>query len=137
MYTQVDIGEVNMIKGQLENKLKLVNAKKEQSIAVRLAGKVKNFTGKTPAIIQAKIRENLVTIRFSWNLNETEKGISKNCNDPDLVNLLRNKSLEYIKSKLFIVVTGVLGRNIKLKEIEGDFFQEEVIVQFQLMDLAS
>lgn len=110
---------------------------REQNIAVRLSGKVKNFTGRGPGVIKVKINDNFVTVQFKWFLTAMEKEFLENCNDKRLVNKMRHDLLEVAKDYLHRAFSEVFQSEVKIMEVNEDSLQEKLSIQVQVMGLAS
>lgn len=108
---------------------------KEENIAIKLAGKIKNFTGRTPAIIRVKINDSMVTIHFKWVVRESEKtSIAEN---PDVSKKMQKLLFEVAKERLARFLPLVFGREIEFYRLDGDISQENLTVQVQLLDMVS
>lgn len=113
------------------------SATKEEIIAVKLSGRVKNFTGRTPAIIKVRIQDSMVSIHLKWIITDKEKDLLKNAINQELENAMRNRLNEFTKKSLYRVFEGIFGRQTVIKQIDGDLFQENLIVHAQISELAS
>lgn len=110
-------------------------SKKEENIAVKLSGRIKNFTGRTPAIIKVRINAPMVTIHFKWVVRDSEKSlISQN---PDTLNKMHKRLCDFTKESLDRILPGVFGSKIEFYRLDSDEFQENLIVQVQLLNKES
>lgn len=110
---------------------------KEENVAVRLSGKVKNFTGKTPGVIKVKINDSLVNVQFKWFLSSTEKSILRNFQDQTVVNAMRNQWIEVAQGRLLQALSEVFDQEVKVLEIKEESLQEKLNIQVRLLGTAS
>lgn len=110
---------------------------KEQNLAMRLSGKVKNFTGKTPGVIKVKIDDSLVKVQFKWFLSSIEKSTLRSFHDQTIVNAMRNQWIELVQGKLIKALSEVFNQEVKVLEINEESLQEKLNIQVKLLDSAS
>lgn len=115
-----------------------VNEKRE-NIAVRLAGRVKNFTGKGPDVIRVQIEKGLVTVRLKWLLTEQERRYLHNCKrkNLDAVETMRNDLNRQLKTRLLGVVSHLFDEQVEMLGIDEERFQENIIVRVRAWEKAS
>lgn len=110
---------------------------KEENVAIRLAGKVKNFAGKTPGVIKVKIDDSLVNVQFKWFLSHNERSLLRNFQDQTVVNAMRNQWIEVAQGKLLQALSEVFDHEVKVVEIREESLQEKLNIQVRLLDTAS
>lgn len=110
---------------------------REENVAIRLSGKVKNFTGKTPGVIKVKIDDSLINVQFKWFLSTTEKLILRNFEDQSVVNAMRNQWIEVAKGRLVKALWEVFDQEVKVLEINEESLQEKLNIQVRLLGSAS
>lgn len=110
---------------------------KEENIAIRLSGRVKNFTGRSPAVIKVKIEDNLATVQFKWILTNIEKKFLSSCNDTALVGEMQSELLDVASRNLNRAFSEVFNSEVKILQINEDLLQEKLRIQVQVLDLVS
>lgn len=121
------------------NGTKLSESRKRENIAVRLAGRVKNFTGKGPDVIRVKIDKGLVTVRLKWLLTEQERKYLYNCKrkNLELIGTMRNNLNEQLKNRLLRVVAQLFDGQVEILGIDEERFQENISIRVQVWEKAS
>lgn len=110
---------------------------KEENIAIRLSGKVKNFTGNTPGVIKVKINDSLVNVQFKWFLSSMERSILQNFSDQSVVSAMRKQLIEVAQGKLVQALSEVFDKEVKVLEVHEESLQEKLNIQVRLLDSAS
>lgn len=112
---------------------------KEDNIAIasRLSGKVRNFTGKTPAVIKVKIEGCLATVQLKWILTNIEKKFLYNCRDKAIIGEMRSKLLTVARHHLNRAFSEVLNSEVKIIDVNEELLQEKLRFQVQVLDLVS
>lgn len=113
------------------------NSTKEESIAFRLAGKIKNFTGRGPVVIKVHFEEKLVTVQLKWILTRLEKKFLIECNDKKLVESMRLQLKEEVEAKFLRAFSEVLDNEIKIIDVNEEALQEKLTLQAELWELVS
>lgn len=109
---------------------------KEENIAVRLSGRIKNFTGKGPAVIKVKFDKNLATVQLKWVLNNLEKSFLKDCINQDLVETMRSKLYEDAKGNLSRAFSQVFKSDIRIVDVKEELLQEKISFQVEVDEIA-
>ncbi len=109
---------------------------KEENIAVRLSGRIKNFTGRSPAVIKVKFNENKATVQLKWVLNNIEKSFLSNCKNQDLVDSMTSKLHEDAKGNLSRAFSQVFRSDIRILDVTEELLQEKISIQVQLYEIA-
>lgn len=116
----------------------LKRTSKEENIAIRLSGKVKNFTGRGPAVIQVKFNSDLATVKFKWILNNSERSFLTSCtNHQDLVETMQTKLFENVKGNLLRAFSEVFNCEVKILDVNEESFQEKLSIKAQIKEIAS
>lgn len=105
---------------------------KEENVAVRLSGKVKNFTGRGPAVIKVKINDNVATVQFKWILNSIEKSFLHNCTNQELVTTMQSKLHDNAKGYLLRAFSEVFNSEARILEVKEESLQEKLSIQAQV-----
>lgn len=110
---------------------------KEENIAIKLSGRIKNFTGRSPAIIKVRINASIVTIHLKWFVSESEKRRIATENSNEIDHGKHKELMEFTRRNLLKVLPGVFGNRFEIYDFDGDSYQENLVVQIQLLDLVS
>lgn len=109
---------------------------KEENIAFRLSGKVRNFTGRGPAVIKVKFEDDFATVKFKWILNNIEKNFISNCTNQELVDSMRSSLFENAKGNLLRAFSEVFNREVQILELNEESLQEMLSVQVRVREIA-
>lgn len=110
---------------------------REQNIAVRLSGKVKNFTGRGPGVIKVKINDSLATVQLKWFLTAIEKRFLETCNDQKVVYEMRNELIEHATGNLYRAFTEVFNSDVRIMKVDEHLIQEKLSIQVEIMEQVS